>query len=191
MSATSLSSSATACQSFSTSVDSMRILRLFISSGIRYFHTLSFSVSRNPFVCRSYENGRVYINNSHSGTPHTPFANRTSNLCGLTSVFSHSCGLFCTCQKLNSLVFKRFRTLCAKHVKSRDITYSVSQDILYSSVVIHRSTIVERPIAGLSSRTRVAQKNTSRRSSTLTTCTDSPDSALLIRHFWSLMSSFP
>ena len=115
MSATSLSSSATTCQSFSTSVDSMRILRIFISSGIRYFHTLSFSVSRNPFVCHSYENCRVYINNSHSGTPHTPFANRTSNLCGLTSVFSYSCELFCTRQKLNSLVFKRFRTLCTKH----------------------------------------------------------------------------
>ena len=115
MSATSLSSSATTCQSFSTSADSMRILRIFISSGIRYFHTLSFSVSHNPFVCHSYENGRVYINNSHPGTPHTPFANRTSNLCGLTSVFSYSCELFCTRQKLNSLVFKRFRTLCAKH----------------------------------------------------------------------------
>ena len=115
MSATSLSSSATACQSFSTSVDPMRILRIFISSGIRYFHTLSFSVSRNPFVCHSYENGRVYSNNSHSGTPRTPFDNQTSNLRGLTSVFSYSCELFCTRQNLNSLIFNRFRTLCAKH----------------------------------------------------------------------------
>ena len=115
MSATSLPSSATTCQSFSTSVDSMRILRILISSGIRCFHTLSFSVSRNPFVCRSYENGRVYSNNSHSGTARAPFANQTSSLRGLTSVFSYSCGLFCTRQKLNSLVFNRFRTLCAKH----------------------------------------------------------------------------
>ena len=115
LSATSLPSSATTCQSFSTSVDPMRILRIFMSSGIRYFHTLSFCVSRNPFVCRSYENGRVYTNNSQSGTPCAPFANQTSNLRVLTSVFSYSCGLFCTCQKLNSLVFKRFRTLCAKH----------------------------------------------------------------------------
>ena len=115
MSATSLSSSATACQSFSASVDSMRILRIFISSGIRYFHTLSFSVSRNPFVCHSCENGRVYTNNSQSGNPHTPFANQTSNLRVLTSIFSYPCELFCTRQKLNSLVFKRFRTLCTKH----------------------------------------------------------------------------
>src|SRR6266852_1332616 len=32
-----------------------------------------------------------------------------------SSLFSNSCGLFCTRQKLNSLVFERFRTLCAKH----------------------------------------------------------------------------
>src|SRR6266568_8358737 len=60
-------------------------------------------------------NCRVYSNNSHSGTPYTPFVNQTSNLRGLTSAFSYPCGLFCTRQKLNSLVFKRFRTLCAKH----------------------------------------------------------------------------
>ena len=115
MSVTFLSSSATTCQSFSTSVDSMRILRIFISSGIKHFHTLSFSVSRNPFVCHSCENCRVYSNNSQSGAPRAPFANRTSNLCGPTSVFSNSCELFCTYQNNNSFIFNRFRTLCAKH----------------------------------------------------------------------------
>jgi hypothetical protein len=33
----------------------------------------------------------------------------------LTSVFSHSCGLFCTHQKFNSFLFNLFRTLWQKH----------------------------------------------------------------------------
>jgi hypothetical protein len=41
-------------------------------------------------------------------------------------------------------------------VKSQDIIYGLSPDIPYSSAGIHRSTIVERWIAGLSSRTKVA-----------------------------------
>src|SRR6266851_6577030 len=32
----------------------------------------------------------------------------------LSPFFSNSCALFCTHQKLNSFVFKRFRTLCQK-----------------------------------------------------------------------------
>jgi len=61
-----------------------------------------------------------------------------------------------------------------------------------SFTVCPKTSFTVRWIVGLSSRTRVAQKkNTSRRSSALTTCTDSPDNALLIRRFWSLMSSFP
>jgi hypothetical protein len=32
----------------------------------------------------------------------------------LSPVFSHSCALFCAQQKLNSFLFKRFRTLCQK-----------------------------------------------------------------------------
>ncbi len=32
----------------------------------------------------------------------------------LSTFFSHSCALFCTHKKLNSFVFKRFRTLCQK-----------------------------------------------------------------------------
>src|SRR6267142_1717191 len=38
---------------------------LFVFNRLR---TLSFSVSRNSFVCHSYENCRVCTNNSHSGT---------------------------------------------------------------------------------------------------------------------------
>jgi dipeptidyl aminopeptidase/acylaminoacyl peptidase len=37
---------------------------------INHLRTLSFSVSSNPFACHSYENCRVYQNNSHSGTHH-------------------------------------------------------------------------------------------------------------------------
>jgi len=33
----------------------------------------------------------------------------------LSPFFSHSCALFCTHAKLNSFIFKRFRTLCTKH----------------------------------------------------------------------------
>src|SRR5260370_28581390 len=32
----------------------------------------------------------------------------------LSPLFSYSCKLFCTCQELNSFVFKQFRTLCQK-----------------------------------------------------------------------------
>src|SRR5712691_2418680 len=111
----------TADPSLSASAAFLPNLSISMPNRIKYFHTLSFSVSHNPFVCHSYENGRVYSNNSYSGTPHTPFANQTSNLRGLTSVFSYSCGLFCTRQKLNSLVFKRFRTLCTKHPGRGDV----------------------------------------------------------------------
>src|SRR5712691_4641713 len=40
--------------------------------------TLSFSVSRKSCVCRSYENGRVCTNNSHSGTPNRVLTNMAS-----------------------------------------------------------------------------------------------------------------
>src|SRR6266704_4120748 len=41
--------------------------------------TLSFSVSRKSCVCHSYENGRVCINNSHSGTLPRALANLPLN----------------------------------------------------------------------------------------------------------------
>jgi len=37
-------------------------------------YTLPSSVSRNPFVCHSFENCRVYTNNSHSETHHSLLA---------------------------------------------------------------------------------------------------------------------
>src|SRR5260370_1443600 len=63
---------------------------------ISALRTLSFSVSRKSCICHSYENCRVCTNNSHSGTRHAPFPAPASKLQGLTSVFSHSCALFCT-----------------------------------------------------------------------------------------------
>ncbi len=63
---------------------------------INALRTLSFSVSRKSCICHSYENCRVCTNNSHSGTRHVPFPAPASKLQGLTSVFSHSCALFCT-----------------------------------------------------------------------------------------------
>src|SRR5260370_34213763 len=74
--------------------------------------TLSFSVSSKSFACHSYEICRgVY--------QQFPFWNSSrstgySNLEPLTSVFSHSCELFCTHEKLNSFVFMRFHTLSQK-----------------------------------------------------------------------------
>ncbi len=42
------------------------LIPFFVFKSLR---TLSFSVSRKPFVCHSYENCRVCTNNSQSGTP--------------------------------------------------------------------------------------------------------------------------
>ena len=92
--------------------------RSFQISALR---TLPSSVSSKSCICHSYENCRVCTNNSHSGTRHAPIvypersrrATHHSPLCS-SSFFSHSCALFCTQKKLNSFVFKRFRTLCAK-----------------------------------------------------------------------------
>src|SRR6266478_960301 len=69
--------------------------------------TLPFSVSCKSCVCHSYANGRVCTNNFHSGIPRL--------LATLTSLFSHSCALFCTQQEINAFLFKRFRTLWQKH----------------------------------------------------------------------------
>jgi precorrin-2 dehydrogenase / sirohydrochlorin ferrochelatase len=43
------------------------------------------------------------------------FSPQTTYLQHLTSAFSHSCELFCVHQKLNSFIFKRFRTPLPKH----------------------------------------------------------------------------
>jgi len=74
--------------------------------------TLSFSVSCKSCVCHSYANGRdVYqqfpFRNSISDRFHSrPY---------LSSLFSHSSGLFCTLAKINSFLFMHFRTLWQKH----------------------------------------------------------------------------
>ena len=88
----------------------------FSSFPFIYFRTLSFSVSCKSFVCHSYENCRVSLKqfpfwNSTLARPRTPFPMRNY----LSLFFSYSCALFCTHQKCNSFVFKRFRTLCQKH----------------------------------------------------------------------------
>src|SRR2546426_1246078 len=44
----------------------------------KILRTLSFSVSGKSCVCRSYENGRVCTNNSHSGTPNRVATNMAS-----------------------------------------------------------------------------------------------------------------
>ncbi len=100
---------------------------------INALRTLSFSVSRKFFACHSYENNRVYTNNSHSGTRYSAFATQSialslfrlnsTSLLRLSptpypppfQILAHSFALFCTPQKRKSFLFKRLRTLCAKH----------------------------------------------------------------------------
>ena len=62
-------------QSLSTPSAFLGKVPIFMSCGISHFHTLSFSVSRNPFVCH-FENCRVYTNNSQSGTRWSPISPR-------------------------------------------------------------------------------------------------------------------
>jgi hypothetical protein len=58
----------------------------------------------------------VWGYSSHFGTPCTMSATRTRYLIQVLSfhILAHSSALFCTHEKLNSLLFKRFRTLCTK-----------------------------------------------------------------------------
>ena len=44
------------------------------------FRTLSFSVACKSFACHSYENCRVYTNNSHFGSPGAPRGTQSSSL---------------------------------------------------------------------------------------------------------------
>ena len=50
----------------------LQILPISTRHGIKHFRTLSFSVSRNSFICHSYENCRVCTNNSHFGSQRPP-----------------------------------------------------------------------------------------------------------------------
>src|SRR5712691_11448808 len=52
------------------------LIPVFVFKSLR---TLSFSVSHKSCVCRSYENGRVCTNNSHSGTLPRALANLPLN----------------------------------------------------------------------------------------------------------------
>src|SRR5260370_659374 len=83
--------------------------------------TLSFSVCRKSFARRSYENNRgVY---QLSPFWYSPLASRHLPVAAAPSCFVfiffrtllHSFALFCSSRRSNTLVFKRFRTLCEKH----------------------------------------------------------------------------
>ena len=74
--------------------------------------TLSFSVSRNPFVCHSYENNRGVAQLFPFW--HAVLATHLSAMY-LSSFFSDYSTLSCTHEKHNSFIFKQFRTLCEKH----------------------------------------------------------------------------
>src|SRR6266699_1116775 len=117
-------------------------IRFYVFNSLR---TLSFSVSRKPCVCHSYENCRVCTNNSQSGTRYSPISTRLAAAQGPArvggparlsrsparrggqlsrSVFiyplfflplAHSFALSCTLRKLNPFIFSRFRTLCEKY----------------------------------------------------------------------------
>ncbi len=74
--------------------------------------TLSFSVACKPCVCHSYENNRGVAQlfpfwNAALATHLFPMY--------LSSFFSNYSALFCTHEKHNSFIFKRFHTLCEKH----------------------------------------------------------------------------
>src|SRR5258707_6621969 len=85
-------------------------------------YLLPSSVSCNSFVCHSYENCRgVYQQfpfwNSPIKSPVQLTCWTISDPYPLSShTLAHSFALFCTQQKLNSFLFKRFRTLCSTYV---------------------------------------------------------------------------
>ena len=89
---------------------------------INALRTLPSSVASKSFPCHSYENCRVYTNNSHFGTHLVPATSPIT--CPLPlpvpseaegfPFFSYSCALFCTHQNHNPFIFMRFRTLCTK-----------------------------------------------------------------------------
>jgi len=77
----------------------------------------------NPCVCHTYDTPRGSWVSPTFGFSDAHFAFRThqrdlrtsQRVSDLSPVCSHSCTLFCTHQKHNSFIFKRFRTLCEKH----------------------------------------------------------------------------
>src|SRR6266478_694135 len=83
--------------------------RLFLFMRLR---TLSFSVACKPCVCHSYENNRGVAQLFPFW--HAVLATHLSSMY-LSSFFSNYSALFCTHEKHNSFIFKRFHTLCEKH----------------------------------------------------------------------------
>jgi len=87
-------------------------------------YPLPSSVSRNPFVCHSYENCRgVYQQFPFRNDFTTGEASLNvqtfkpvdvQRVSDLSPFFSNMCALSCTRAKFNSFLFKRFRTLCEK-----------------------------------------------------------------------------
>jgi hypothetical protein len=88
----------------------------FCSYSSALFH---FPYPATPLFATLTKTPGVYPNSSHSGTRSTclpvssvpPVTNHQSRIL----LFSHSYTLFCIFPKLNSFLFKRFRTLCEKH----------------------------------------------------------------------------
>ncbi len=75
-----------------TSLAFSRNVPLSMLHEISHFRTLSFSVSSKSFACHSYENCRVYPNNSQCGTATRNFS---AHKLQSGSFFSYSCTLFC------------------------------------------------------------------------------------------------
>jgi len=92
----------------------------FSSFPFTHLRTLTFSVSRKSFVCHSYENCRVYTNNSHSGTEERRRAGwnllhqtQVTNHQSPTVVSFHPVNIFLNeveCRVLGSLVEKEITT---------------------------------------------------------------------------------
>ncbi len=97
----------------------LALLRSLFSISFALFH---FPYALSPLFATLTKTAGVCTNNSQNGTKH-PTRRRvpTSNgqtlqrFFDLSPFLSCSSALFCTHQKCNPFVFKRFRTLCQKH----------------------------------------------------------------------------
>ncbi len=91
------------------------------SSGYALFH---FPYPASPLLAALTKTTGVCTNSFHSGTPHLlvatcshlPVAAAPSSFVFIFfRTLLHSFALFCSSRRSNTLVFKRFRTLCEKH----------------------------------------------------------------------------
>src|SRR6266478_6101109 len=84
-------------------------------SSKKYTHYYT-KCSYKSFRMRTYKKHRGWGGrSSHPGAHHSPLITRHYTQVLSFHALAHSFALFCTHQKLNSFVFKRFRTLCEKH----------------------------------------------------------------------------